>query len=149
MKKWFSWAAVLLWMALIFFLSHQPGEKSGHLSSDITEILSGIIQFLFPFFQIELELLHFMIRKGAHFFSYLLLGVLVLNAMRRSGFISYWAAATSWGICLIYAITDEVHQLFIPGRSGEVQDVLIDSAGALTGIVIYLGVSFVVKRRRN
>ena len=41
-------------------------------------------------------------------------------------------------ICVIYAISDEIHQLFVPGRAGQVRDVLIDSAGSLLGIIIVM-----------
>ena len=40
-------------------------------------------------------------------------------------------------ICILYAISDEIHQLFVPGRSGQVSDVLLDTLGAFTGIMIY------------
>lgn len=74
------------------------------------------------------------IRKTAHFSVYLLLGVLVMNALRRSGVIGLKAVALAIGICVLYAVSDEVHQLFVPGRGGQARDVLIDSAGAILGI---------------
>jgi VanZ family protein len=49
-------------------------------------------------------------------------------------------------ICILYAILDEVHQIFIPGRSGEIRDVFIDSSGSGTGILAYLAVSRITKR---
>lgn len=50
-------------------------------------------------------------------------------------------------ICVLYAISDEVHQKFIPGRSGEVRDVIIDTAGASVGISVYLLFGMIVKKR--
>ncbi|MGV8147186.1 MAG: VanZ family protein [Alkaliphilus sp.] len=42
-------------------------------------------------------------------------------------------------VCVLYAISDETHQIFVPGRSAQVSDILIDSVGAAVGILIYLG----------
>ena len=49
----------------------------------------------------------------------------------------YKAMALTFVICVLYAITDEYHQTFVAGRSGELRDVVIDSLGALLGILIY------------
>ncbi len=52
-------------------------------------------------------------------------------------------------IGILYAISDEIHQLFVPGRSGKVTDVIIDSLGILTGIVFFLIVEKTVKQIRK
>lgn len=39
--------------------------------------------------------------------------------------------------CIVYAVSDEIHQLFVPGRGAQVKDVMIDSTGAFAGIIIY------------
>ncbi len=91
-------------------------------------------------FQFNIEDLHHIVRK-MRIFAYLTLGILVLNGLRRSGVNAKQGAGIALLICILYAITDEVHQLYIPGRSGEVRDVLIDSAGASIGIIIYFIVS--------
>ncbi|OEF97638.1 VanZ family protein [Desulfuribacillus alkaliarsenatis] len=136
-SKYISWACVLFWMALIFYLSHQPATESNELSTGITELIKQFIERVMPHIAIDISTLNFIIRKGAHFFAYLVLGVLVINALWASGFKGWRMAGVAFVICVSYAITDEVHQLFIPGRSGEIRDVIIDSAGALVGISIY------------
>lgn len=147
MYKILSWIAVIFWMALIFYLSHQPAAISNEFSSGITEMIINTLENLASSFQFHIEELHHIIRKNAHFFAYLILGMLVLNGLRRSGVFGKRGIGIALLICILYAITDEVHQLFIPGRSGEARDVLIDSAGAGTGIVIYLLISKLVRRR--
>jgi VanZ family protein len=72
----------------------------------------------------------------------------VINALRRSGAYGYRSIVLALLICVLYAISDEVHQLFVPGRGGQVKDIIIDSAGATVGIGVYLLISRVVKRRR-
>lgn len=52
-------------------------------------------------------------------------------------------------ICILYAISDEVHQLFVPGRGGQVRDVIIDSAGAIAGILGYNGLSRIRSKKYN
>ena len=54
-----------------------------------------------------------------------------------------------WGIAALYAAADEFHQLFVPGRSGQVSDVMLDSAGALAGLLILALVRKIIVRRRN
>ncbi len=82
------------------------------------------------------NIMSYPIRKLAHFTIYLILGILVyltakvLNPSYNRLFLS------SLLICIIYACSDEFHQLFIIGRSGELKDVLIDSLGSLIGIYL-------------
>lgn len=56
-----------------------------------------------------------------------------MRLMRVSGFKAFTLAL---GICILYAISDEFHQLFVPGRGGQIRDVLIDSTGAIVGVAI-------------
>ena len=148
-RKILSWTAVILWMALIFYLSHQPAADSNELSTGITEVIIQTIEKVAPNMELDIRSLNHIVRKNAHFFAYLVLGVLVINALRVNGVKGYRSIALALGICILYAISDEVHQLFIPGRSCEVRDVIIDAAGASVGIVVYLVVGKVVGRRKN
>lgn len=54
--------------------------------------------------------------------------------------------ATAWGISTAYAATDEFHQIFVPGRAGMVTDVMIDSSGALAGILLAALAGFIITR---
>lgn len=132
-----AWAAVLIWMAVIFFLSHQPGSESGELSSLITEKIIAAAEQISPALGDSVETLHTIVRKSAHFIAYLLLGILALNALQKSGAGGFRSYAYAFLIAAAYAMSDEFHQLFIPGRSGEIRDVGIDSAGAATGLLLF------------
>lgn len=143
-QKTFAWGAVLVWMALIFFLSHQPSEVSSGMSSGIAEKVRVFIETAAPAGGIDADLLHTIVRKNAHFFAYLILGILTFYALLKSRVKWGTGALAAFGIAALYAVSDEFHQLFIPGRSGEVRDVLIDSAGAAAGIGICL---LVIKMR--
>ena len=126
MKPILSWIALLLWMAFIFYLSSQPAVQSDHLSKGITE---KIVEVQGRETQ-NINILNVSIRNNAHFFLYLVLGVLVLNAFRR---VRYKGIVLAFLACVLYAVSDELHQIFVPGRGAEIRDVLTDSAGAAIG----------------
>ncbi|WP_078429864.1 VanZ family protein [Alkalihalobacterium alkalinitrilicum] len=147
MYKILAWTAVILWMALIFYLSHQPATVSSELSEGITEVIVTTVEKVIPHADFDLGTFNHLVRKNAHFFAYMIFGVLTLNALRRSGVVGYRSMGWTLSICILYAISDEVHQLFVPGRSGEVRDVLIDTAGAIVGIGMYWLIAKLMRRR--
>ena len=92
-----------------------------------------------------------LIRKSAHFIAYLILGFLVSHAMKNEA-----STATAWKrrgasllFCVVYAISDEFHQLFVPGRGPMLKDVLIDGSGAAIGILLYVGARELWLRWKN
>ena len=129
-----SWALVISWMAVIFMLSSQVAEQSNELSTGITQTVIEIIQKATPLWDIGSDQLNHILRKGAHFTAYMILGALVMNALCKSFGIGKRHIFWGFMICVIYAVSDEVHQAFVPGRGPALKDVLIDSAGAFTGI---------------
>lgn len=135
-KKILAWLPALFWMGIIFYLSHQPATQSSDLSSGIAQKIMKIIEKLAPNASFDFEIFHHIVRKNAHFFAYLILGILVVSAINITasmGDKGYRLMVQAIIICILYAISDEVHQLFIPGRAGQVRDVIIDSAGATVG----------------
>jgi len=145
--KFISWAIVIAWMGLVLFLSSQPASESAALSRGVTHGIVAIIQWIVPGIEINVGSVHALVRKSAHFGVYLVLGFLVMNALKQSG--AKWRSRTLLAllICVIYAIVDETYQVFVPGRAGQVTDVIIDSVGALTGILAHLGLSRLKLRR--
>jgi VanZ family protein len=146
-NKFLAWAAVVFWMAVIFGLSSQVAEQSDQLSMGITEIITQVVEKAIPAKDIEITSLNRFIRKNAHFIAYLVLGMLVINAMRCGGFSGYKSTLLALFLCIIYAISDEIHQLFVPGRGCQVIDVMIDSAGSASGIFLYMICAGLKKRR--
>jgi VanZ family protein len=149
MYKFLSWTAVILWMALIFYLSHQPATESSKLSTGITEVIVEKVEKAAPNAQFDIRSFNHIVRKNAHFFVYLALGVLVIDALRRSRVYRHRAMGLALLICVLYAISDEVHQLFVPGRGAQIKDVLIDGAGASVGIGVYLVIGKIMKNRNT
>jgi len=77
------------------------------------------------------------VRKGAHFTIYMLLGLFWLSLVKEFRVLDIKSIVFVALVCLLYAISDEVHQLFVSGRSGQVSDVIIDFLGSGCGICIY------------
>ncbi|HLS36244.1 MAG TPA: VanZ family protein [Bacillota bacterium] len=144
-----AWSIALFWMGVIFYLSHQPGEASSELSSGIVKFVVEVLSFAIPKGLIEIKTLHLFVRKFAHFFAYFLLGVFILHAVLIDRSMTFRTALFVYLFTILYAISDEVHQLFIPGRSGEVRDVIIDSFGSATGISLYSFGRKVWQRKRR
>lgn len=136
------WIFALIWMAVIFFFSAQDAGTSSETSGLPAEILANIVQPNIDTYAESERLLllnqcQFAVRKFAHFSVYAVLGVLVLNAFRTHEKISFKIQFTcSTVLCLLYAAGDELHQYFVPGRSCQFRDVLIDFSGTLAGILI-------------
>jgi VanZ family protein len=101
------WGPVIAWCGVIFYLSHIPNLR------------------------ITREWWDFPLRKAAHMVEYGILARLLARAFAGS---TSWSRkkifAVSLALAILYAASDEAHQLFVPGRHGTPRDVLIDSAGA-------------------
>jgi VanZ family protein len=123
------WLPVVAWAALIFTFSTTEfaGEKTAGI---ILPILSTFFPNASPR---ELQTLHYTVRKAGHFTEYLVLSVLLYRALRGAERWSIRAAGMSLGIAAVYAASDELHQLFVPGRTAAVADCLIDVSGAAAG----------------
>lgn len=141
-----AWVVVLLWMLLIFNLSSQVAEDSNKLSKGVTKVVTETAERVVPGKDFDINRFNPIVRKNAHFFAYLVLGIFVMNALRRSRVYRWRSLLLALGICALYAISDEVHQLFVAGRGGQVKDVFIDSTGAFVGIGLY---NIILSRRKQ
>ena len=77
------------------------------------------------------------VRKSAHFTLYFLLGLFIISFLREFIPIDKRSILITIGIVFLYACSDEVHQLFVSGRSCEVLDVIIDTCGGVVSTAIY------------
>lgn len=82
------------------------------------------------------------VRKSAHAFEYSVLAILLLWAMSCHGIKGRKAVTFSLLIVLFYAMTDEFHQLFVPGRGASIDDVMIDFLGGIVGSILYICISW-------
>ncbi len=127
-NRWRYWWPALLWAGVIALFSSE-WFSSGHTWGYFMRFAS----YLFPGLPLEeLEFLHAVFRKLAHFSVYFVLSLLVFRAVRRgrSGWQRRWSLAALLA-SVLYAGVDELHQLFAATRTGALSDVGIDALGAL------------------
>ncbi|MCR2807256.1 VanZ family protein [Paenibacillus soyae] len=137
MRKFVYWAVVILWMALIIFFSHQPASSSDELSTGVTEVIVVFIEQMLPNTDVNALELNHAVRKNAHFFIYFILAILVLGTLTKFKVRGMRGVVASLLICVCFAISDELHQLFVVGRGAQVADVFIDSVGAWIGVGLF------------
>lgn len=142
MKKTFICALILAltmgWMLLIFGFSSQSGTESGSLSALFSEPITNLLMRFAddPSKDAKVALYSRVdvgVRKTAHFVEYAILGVLLTVLFRINRMRKIWLP---WLAGTIYAVTDEWHQSFSPGRSCDPKDVLVDACGVLIGVLI-------------
>lgn len=138
-----SWILVAACMCIIFYMSSQPADESGEMSN-------SVISFLLNTFHINAS--SFLVRKAAHMLEFMGLALLIFNAV-YSTFKAKYTWIFAWGGATLYAVTDEIHQLFVDGRACQFRDMLIDSSGALlgviTGIIILKIINIFMKRGKD
>lgn len=148
-KKIISTILVIIWMLTIFYFSHQQGEGSSSTSKKVSTAIVNIFDIKHEM-QTEqrnelVEKIEPFIRKLAHYTIYAIGGILIMNCMYAYIKADQKAVASASSIGVLYAVTDEIHQLFVNGRSGRIVDVVIDSIGIFTGIVAYLIITKIVE----
>jgi VanZ family protein len=119
-QKIIDWSLVIAWMSLIFFFSSQPTIKAT-----------------------SFHLLDFIIKKNAHIVEFFILFLLLRRALPPNHF------RTAFFLALLYAFSDETHQLFTPGRTALFRDIVFDSLGISAALLLsqrknsFLGISLI------
>lgn len=129
------------WMFTIFSFSRQPAVESAKVSGTVAYRMAEVCNRVFQMGLAEETLekyaqeMDYPVRKAAHMTEYAILGLFsffFLTGYLERGRRTYLLAL---GIAACYAVTDEIHQLFVPGRAGRFSDVCIDTAGAALGLL--------------
>ncbi len=158
MKTFFRVFSIILlvcWMGVIFYFSHQTAEKSSAVSGEVIEKVSEIVYPNFKDLPEEekeeiIVSLQGIVRSVAHYFIFGGLGFFAYLT-----FVSYvnlkYKTRVFWMlfISLLYAVGDEIHQSFIPGRSFQLIDIAVDFGGALTAILVCALFVLIVKPLRE
>ncbi len=125
-RWWVYWIPVLAWMALIFVLSSQSGLR---ISED-----AAVDR---PF------------RITGHLLAFAGLAALLLFALCRGGRPCWHHVIIALGITVLYGASDELHQSFVPDRTGRVDDLVVDTIGAAVGLAVAWVVLTVRARSRD
>lgn len=142
LKKSILWICVILISAQIFSFSSADSTKSGNTSKKVATVVVEAVKKTRSVPKSEepalFEFCHKIVRKTAHFSEYMLLAFFVAALVQSYRLKMGLTFLISSLYCLLFAAGDEIHQLFVDGRSGQLTDVLIDFSGALTGIVFFI-----------
>jgi VanZ family protein len=116
-----EWIPVLIWGAVIFTLS-----TSAFSAVNTSRVIDPMLRWLIPGLSAaSVDVVHMLVRKAAHFTEYgILFWLLIRGPMAQRPYLALM-------LCVVYALTDEGHQVFVPGRTASLYDVALDSSGAL------------------
>lgn len=140
--KFFRILLVILWMLLIFFFSNKNSHNSTNQSKNFIytniEVICRTFNIIIEEEKLEyfVETIELPIRKCAHVFLYCVLSILVVSLLKSYNMSYKEIFICTFLFCLLYSISDEIHQAFVPGRNGNIKDIFIDCIGIYTGIYI-------------
>jgi VanZ family protein len=137
-RKIIYWSLLITWMIVICVMSNQPANISDSQSNGVLDLFLKMGIDVNGFFG---DLANFVVRKCAHFLEYMILALLVLNVVKLY-FNMKQVIIITIVFVFLYACSDEIHQLFVPGREGAIRDVIIDTCGGVTLVLIKLGKSY-------
>ncbi len=145
----------VIWMGVIFIFSAQNKEESSVVSEGLSDRIVGTAGWLFRLHLSEERLyeiayaIEFFIRKAAHMTEFAILAILFYIWLGRWQLTRLRRYGVAAGMTILYACSDEFHQLFVEGRAGQISDVAVDGVGALLGLALFLLLQEVMMRVRN
>lgn len=158
-KIFFSWMLVIICAGFIFFMSsmdaNESNEKSKAVINDLVEKSEQKNNTLEVMDKHSDELkkqqivnkLNQPLRKVAHASEYFVFILLIIISLKNSGIGGKKIFLIALMICFIYACTDEYHQTFVNGRTGQFTDSLIDTLGGAIGCVVFLIIDKIIKEK--
>ena len=131
----------------IFVFSSQPAELSDSVSGGLVyKVLDIFTSLPADKLAVAVESFNGIARKLAHFSIYAVFAVCSSALLSRYNIKRKTKVLSAFTICFLYAVSDEIHQYFVPGRSCELRDVLIDTSGVIAGIVIYHFIKYIISK---
>jgi VanZ family protein len=146
-------ALMLIWMGVIFVFSQQGADDSTEESRTVGMAVGHIFEPDFDSWTKDEQIryadrIEHPVRKTAHFIEFTILGVLITGFWYGHDRRSWLNVLVPYIVGTLYAASDETHQLFISGRSGQVSDVVLDSFGVLSGVLIMVLIMHLVYTKR-
>ncbi len=148
------WTLTAALMAAIFWFSSQEADDSSETSGDFIEAF--LTAFYRDFKQMDqadrdeiVKSMQYVVRTAAHLSEFIVLGALMCAAAHatwRSGRKTAWIV---FSVCVLYAVSDEVHQLFVKGRTFQWTDIAVDFVGSLAGVILSHAAVLRLSRRRG
>lgn len=156
-----SWLLVILWAGLIFFMSSMDtNESNGKSKTIINDVVEKSVETTNGLgitnkhpsenkMKQIIEKSNYPLRKVAHASEYFIFTILILIALKNSGVKGCKKFIIALVICFIYACTDEYHQTFVNGRTGQFSDTLIDTLGGFISCLMYSLMMKINKTRKK
>jgi len=129
-----SWLLVILWAGVIFYLSSKSADESTVQSQGMIGSVAGFFGKIIEDEELMTNI-DGIVRETAHGVEYFILGFLVINALIHTDITR--KELVSVCVCTVYALSDEVHQIPIPGRAFQLMDLGIDLIGIVLGVIIF------------
>lgn len=142
----------IIWMGVIFMFSAQVSDESKSSSNKVTSaVVNTVISIKKENISEEkrqkiIEDKTFIVRKSAHFTEYFILGLILILYLQTKEKLAPKYIILAIIFCVLYATSDEIHQLFVDGRSCKIMDILIDTCGSSLAI---LGFTSIYKLTTN
>lgn len=127
---------IIMWMTVIFMLSSQHGKESKTLSGKVEAKVEKVLPQSKNIIRASENIKISFVRKLAHLYLYIGFGFLCYLFFKAFDLRRPSLASVLFGF--IYACTDEIHQIYVPGREGKFADVSIDLIGITAGILLAL-----------
>ena len=131
----------IIWMGVIFMFSAQVSDESKSSSNKVTSaVVNTVISIKKENISEEkrqkiIEDKTFIVRKSAHFTEYFILGLILILYLQTKEKLTTKYIILAIIFCVLYATSDEIHQLFVDGRSCKIIDILIDTCGSSLAII--------------
>jgi len=135
-KKVICWALVAVCMMVIFYFSSRTAGESSQQSNLILMFLKKLLE--------SSAFTDYIVRKGAHFLEFTGLAFLFSLALLEQ--TKKLCPLRSVAFTSAYAATDEIHQIFVDGRSCQISDWAIDTSGAVLGVAVFFLIYFLIKK---
>lgn len=138
MKKIIYFLLLCFWIFIMFILSNQTGDISGGSSEGIIKSTLEIIYSIFNISKTNIDevvqIIHNPIRECAHAFEYFMLGFLTFKNLENFNIKNKYKITLLF--CFIFTLFDEIHQIFVSGRTFQTIDILIDTLGLILVLLL-------------
>lgn len=150
--KWIKLFLIVLCMSTIFMFSSDDATKSTKKSDNVIIRVSNFFSGTKLSKRQQEKIIDYFVvpvRKSAHFLIYMTLGILLISFILEFPLSTKKQILLAVFLAFLYACSDEIHQVFVPGRSGQVSDVLLDTLGASVGVFLYMVIFRMIKHSQN
>jgi len=155
MKKKILPTLIILCVSFIFFNSFMSSDQSIEESGRITKAVEKVVNTIYKDNPPE-KVIHFfktnfnnILRNSAHFLEFFILGILTILYSNRFKLTVFRRSSLVLLFCIVIALTDEIIQLFSPGRAFELYDLALDGLGSIVGVILILLLHKIKETRKH